>query len=48
MTGLWVDDIKSKGVPISEGVDPLKILATEADMAGWSNEGLPTDRVRKV
>ena len=32
-------------VPISDGVDPLSILTTSAEIAKWNNEGLPTDRV---
>ncbi|KAJ1334726.1 hypothetical protein BSLG_007881 [Batrachochytrium salamandrivorans] len=32
-------------VPLSEGVDPLNILANSAEIAKWNNEGLPTDRV---
>merc|ERR1740138_581265 len=37
--------MESKGIPKSDKIDPLKILATEADIAGWQNEGLPSDRV---
>ncbi len=43
--GMWVPDIKARSLPISDGVDPLKVLATESDMAKWGNEGLPADRV---
>ncbi|RKO94585.1 dynein heavy chain and region D6 of dynein motor-domain-containing protein [Blyttiomyces helicus] len=32
-------------VPLSEGVDPLDILTSSAEIAKWNNEGLPTDRV---
>merc|ERR1740138_259924 len=37
--------MESKGIPKSDGIDPLKVLANEADIAGWQNEGLPADRV---
>jgi len=34
------------GVPMSEGVpDPIKILTTDAQIAGWNTESLPADRV---
>jgi len=33
------------GVPMSDSTDPLKILTTDAQVAGWNNEELPSDRV---
>ncbi|CAD7941439.1 unnamed protein product [Amoebophrya sp. A120] len=41
----WIPDIEGRKIPISKGVDPLKVLTNEAEMAGWANEGLPADRV---
>jgi dynein heavy chain len=37
----------AKGVPIpmTLAADPLKILTNEAEIAQWSSDGLPTDRV---
>ncbi|KAI8587105.1 dynein heavy chain and region D6 of dynein motor-domain-containing protein [Geranomyces variabilis] len=32
-------------VPLSEGLDPLDILTSSAEIAKWNNEGLPSDRV---
>jgi dynein heavy chain len=32
-------------IPMSEGCDPVKILTTEAQIAGWNSEQLPADRV---
>ncbi|KAJ1558852.1 Dynein heavy chain 9, axonemal [Nowakowskiella sp. JEL0078] len=32
-------------IPLSESVDPLLLLTTSAEIAKWSNEGLPNDRV---
>ena len=41
----WTADITGRGIPISSGIDPLKVLCTDADVAGWQNEGLPSDRI---
>merc|ERR1719424_2153074 len=30
---------------MSDGIDPLKVLSIDADVANWQNEGLPSDRV---
>ncbi|KAJ3158178.1 hypothetical protein HDU86_003133 [Geranomyces michiganensis] len=32
-------------IPLSEGLDPLDILTSSAEIAKWNNEGLPSDRV---
>lgn len=32
-------------IPLSENLDPIIILVDDAIIAGWSNEGLPTDRM---
>jgi len=44
-SGLWSPDIVQRGIPMTTSVDPLKILCTDADVANWQNEGLPSDRV---
>jgi dynein heavy chain len=41
----WLPDIVQRKIPFTEGVDPLKVLATDADQAVWKTEGLPADRV---
>jgi len=41
----WINDIKTRGLPYTNGVDPLGVLSTPTDHATWSNEGLPADRV---
>ncbi len=42
----WLPYLKQeKSIPLSEEVDPLELLTTRADVARWSNEGLPNDRV---
>lgn len=41
----WTSDLQEKQIPTTEKIDPLKVLATEADIAGWQNEGLPSDRI---
>merc|ERR1719486_638567 len=35
----------STKIPMSESTDPLKILTTDAQVAGWNEEMLPSDRV---
>jgi dynein heavy chain len=46
---LWVDtwqpDIREKGIPLSEGVDPLSQLTDDANNARMMQQGLPSDRV---
>lgn len=32
-------------IPITEGLDPLSMLTDDATIAGWQNEGLPSDRM---
>lgn len=41
----WSKYIADRKVPITEGIDPLNILANEALMSKWANEGLPADRI---
>jgi dynein heavy chain len=41
----WMDSIKERGIPHTEGIDPLKVLTDEAAIAQWMNEGLPADRI---
>merc|ERR1719498_984894 len=41
----WIDEIKNRGIPHTAGIDPLKVLADEAAIAQWMNEGLPADRI---
>merc|ERR1711959_159168 len=41
----FVKYLKSKGVPLGESPDPLGVLATDAEMAKWGSQGLPSDRV---
>ncbi|KAI8812367.1 dynein heavy chain and region D6 of dynein motor-domain-containing protein [Cladochytrium replicatum] len=38
-------DDNSDKIPLSEGVDPLELLTTSAEIAKWNNEGLPNDRI---
>ena len=42
---LWIKDMTARGVPISEGADPLNMLTDEAKNAGMMSEGLPADRI---
>lgn len=41
----WLPDISERKIPVTEGIDPLAVLATPADQAVWKGEGLPADRV---
>ena len=41
----WRTFLQAKGVPMSEGVDPLSVLTDDAEIASWNNENLPTDRI---
>ncbi|CAL1153127.1 unnamed protein product [Cladocopium goreaui] len=42
---VWTADLKQREIPMTNNIDPLTVLATDADVAGWMNEGLPADRV---
>ena len=44
-TKAFTDFLKSKNVPIAANCDPLKLLASDAVIAGWATQGLPADRV---
>ena len=41
----WLDDVKKREIPFTNGMDPLSILSNATDHANWSNQGLPADRV---
>jgi dynein heavy chain len=41
----WLEDIKQRAIPHTEGIDALKVLTDEAAIAQWMNEGLPADRI---
>lgn len=32
-------------LPMSADPDPIKILTTDAEVAGWNSDGLPNDQV---
>ncbi|XP_058532038.1 dynein axonemal heavy chain 9 isoform X2 [Ochotona princeps] len=32
-------------IPVTPGLDPLRLLMDDADVAAWQNEGLPADRM---
>ncbi len=44
-TRLFIEFLRKKNVPIGNHCDPLKILCSEAEVAGWAGQGLPSDRV---
>jgi len=41
----FVDFLTKKGVPLGPKPDPLGVLASDASMAAWAGQGLPSDRV---
>ena len=41
----WLPDLIQRAIPLTEGVDPLSVLATDSDFAKWKNEGLAADRI---
>ncbi|CBZ32638.1 dynein heavy chain, putative [Leishmania donovani] len=42
----WLPEIKKLGIPMTEGLDvTMDVLTSEAAVASWNNEGLPSDRV---
>lgn len=42
----WIADLQNRDIPFAEGVvEPVKLLTSEAKIAEWINEGLPTDRM---
>lgn len=46
LTGLLYFTRASKvPVPVMEGLDPIATLTDDATTTGWSNEGLPADRM---
>merc|ERR1719353_945967 len=42
---LYMKYLRKNDVPLGPKPDPLGILCTEADQAGWGTQGLPNDRV---
>merc|ERR1719181_1485897 len=43
--GNWLMDLTDRKVPMTEGVDPLDVLITEADTNKMISKGLPADRI---
>jgi len=41
----WRADLAERQIPVTADIDPLTVLATDAAIAGWQNEGLPADRI---
>jgi dynein heavy chain len=41
----YIEFLTQKQVPLGKNPDVMKVLTTEADMAGWAGQGLPADRV---
>ena len=43
----WLEDLISRAIPLTDGVDPLSVLTNDAEIATWSNQGLPSDRISR-
>ena len=41
----WLPNIKDREISYTQGVDPLRVLCTDADEARWKNFSLPADRM---
>jgi dynein heavy chain len=41
----WLQDVAQRGLPITQGIDPLNVLANATDIAKWTQQGLQADRV---
>lgn len=41
----WMQDLVNRDIATSEGVDPLKLLSTDAQVAKMVAEGIPADRI---
>lgn len=42
----WIPKVKELGIPMTENLDiTMQVLTSEAVVASWNNEGLPSDRV---
>ena len=41
----FVSFLTARGVPLTPHLDPLSVLTSEAELARWQTQGLPSDRV---
>ncbi len=41
----WITDVKERKIPCTPELKPLDVLADEATIAVWMNEGLPADAI---
>ena len=41
----WLPDLITRAIPLTEGVDPLKMLSNDAQDAKMISQGLPADRI---
>merc|ERR1719327_1200542 len=39
----WTPDVIARGIPLTEGFDPMFLLTDASKTAGWRAEGLPAD-----
>ena len=43
----WMEDLTGRAIPLTDEFDPLDILTNSAEIATWSNQGLPADRISR-
>jgi len=41
----WLPDIINKKIPITNEINPLKILTSDSEIAKWKNQELPSDQM---
>jgi dynein heavy chain len=41
----WIPDIVERQILLTAGLNPMNVLANEAQIASWNNENLPSDTV---
>lgn len=41
---MLLQDINERAIPVSPTIDPLAVLADDARIAEWKNQGLPADK----
>jgi dynein heavy chain len=39
----WLENLLQMNIPLQSGLDPVTVLSSPTDHAGWCNEGLPSD-----
>ncbi|CAM38695.1 putative dynein heavy chain [Leishmania braziliensis MHOM/BR/75/M2904] len=43
LDNIWVPDLRSRGIPLTEGFDPRQLLTNDVAVSKWASDGLPSD-----